>query len=378
MKYIDEYRNPELIARLVNQITGLSARLACPGGQPVTFMEVCGTHTMSIARHGLKKLLPADKIRLISGPGCPVCVSPKTYIDKIIKYALGGNALTDDIVIVTFGDMYRVPGSNGVSLEKLNTGDKKVDVRVVYSPIESIKIAETEPHKKIVFAGVGFETTTPVVAATVSEAANRGLTNWFLLSGHKVIPPAMKLLLDTKEVNVTGFICPGHVSTIIGTEPYEFISRDYKIPCVVTGFEPVDILEGILMLVKQSVDKTASVQVQYKRLVKPEGNKTAVDLMYKIFSLADSDWRGIGVIPLSGLRLNPEYAKFDIEQQLPVDIESSGREEDKSCICGGILRGLQTPLQCKLFRKVCTPENPVGGCMVSSEGTCAAYYKYGE
>ncbi len=334
--------------------------------QPITLMEVCGTHTMAIFRSGARSVLPKS-IKLTSGPGCPVCVTPQEYIDKAIAYSREG------FIITTFGDMFRVPGSAS-SLEKEQSAGH--DIHIVYSPSESLKIAKENPSKKIIFLSVGFETTTPLVALTLIEAKKAGLKNWFLLCGNKLIPPALKVLVESPELKIDGFICPGHVSTVIGSKPYKFISEKYKIPCVITGFEPVDIFEGIFMLVKQIVEnkKKASVEIQYKRSVRPEGNPKAVKIMYDVFEVIDSNWRGIGKIPKSGLRLKNKYSNFDIEKVHNIKIEKV--KEPAGCICGEILKGTKIPTECLLFRKVCKPENPIGACMVSSEGTCSAYYKY--
>ncbi|MFN3966826.1 MAG: hydrogenase formation protein HypD [Endomicrobiia bacterium] len=332
--------------------------------QTITIMEVCGTHTMAIFRSGIRAVLP-QSIKLISGPGCPVCVTSQEYIDKAIAYSRAG------FIITTFGDMFRVPGSDS-SLEKESS--KGADVRIVYSPYESIKIAKDNPDKRVIFLSVGFETTTPTIALTLLEAKKIGLKNWFLLCGNKLIPPAMKILAESPELKIDGFICPGHVSTVIGSKPYRFISEKYGIPCVITGFEPTDIFEGIFMLVKQLAEKRASVEVQYRRSVKPEGNPNAVKVMFDVFGIVDSNWRGIGIIPKSGLKLKKEYSEFDIEKVFDVEFET--KKEPKGCICGEILKGIKNPTECLLFRKVCNPENPVGACMVSSEGTCSAYYKY--
>ena len=368
MKYIDEFRNNKVITALINEINHTLATV----DSQITLMEVCGTHTMAISRYGIRNILPEKKIRLISGPGCPVCVTSNEYIDKSIKYAQ-----QKDVIITTFGDMYRVPGSNRISLEKLKLkSSSPVDIRIVYSPLESLSIAESNKNKTVIFLSVGFETTTPAIAATVMEAKSRKLANWFILAGNKTIPNAMKLLLDTNEIDISGFICPGHVSTIIGSAPYNFIAKKYKIPCVITGFEPVDILEGILMLLNQITSSVPKIEIQYHRSVKPEGNKKAVKIMNTVFKKTDSLWRGIGNIPGTGMKLTEKYSQFNIETCMPVQLPKTTPEQNKGCICGEILRGVKLPNQCRLFRKTCTPENPVGGCMVSSEGTCAAYFKY--
>ncbi len=364
MKYIDEFRDNEAVAKLIKNI---HHRISGYEGE-IVLMEVCGTHTMSIFRSGLRKLLPPN-IRLLSGPGCPVCVTPNNYLDKAIAYA----GLSDTI-IATFGDMMRVPGSWS-SLQKAKTDGK--DIRVIYSALDALQIARQNPLKKVIFLGIGFETTAPTVAATIKIAGEENIGNFYVFSGHKLLPSAMEVLVKSKEVHIDGFICPGHVSTIIGSQPYEFISAQHNIPCVVTGFEPSDIAQAIYMLAGSIVDReTPQVRIQYSRSVKKEGNIKALELMNEVFKIKTSAWRGIGDIPGSGLRIRKEFASFDIEENMDVEVQKS--IENKECICGQILRGINTPLDCKLFRKVCKPENPIGACMVSSEGTCAAFFKYAD
>ncbi len=327
-------------------------------------MEVCGTHTVNIFRNGIKKMLPTN-INLISGPGCPVCVTPIRYIDEIIALSR-----ESDFIITTFGDMIKVPGSTS-TLEKEKANGS--DIRIVYSTLDALEIARNNSSKKIVFMGVGFETTSPTIASAVLKAQKDEINNFTVLSVAKIISPAMKTLLDGKEVNIDGFICPGHVSAIIGSKPYNFIATQYKVPCVICGFEPLDILQSIYMLVKQIEDGRAEVEIQYKRVVKSEGNKIALDKINEVFKVVDSDWRGIGNIPLSGLEIKDKYGKFNA-RKFKVEIEET--KEPKGCRCGEVLRGVIIPPECPLFREACTPENPQGACMVSTEGTCAAYYKY--
>jgi hydrogenase expression/formation protein HypD len=329
-------------------------------------MEVCGTHTMAIFRYGIKKMLP-ENIRLLSGPGCPVCVTPNKLIDTAISYARH-----KEVILCIFGDMLRVPGSSS-SLEKEKALGR--DIRILYSAMDALEIALNNPLKKVVFLAIGFETTSPTIASTVQMAKEKNIKNFYLLTGHKIIPPAMEALVNTKDLRVDGFICPGHVSTIIGSIPYKPIASKYSAPCVISGFEPLDILQSIYMLCKQVKSKEAKVEIQYKRVVKEEGNKLALEMINKVFKVEDSNWRGIGVIPGSGHNLNEDYKDFDILENLTIEVEDT--KEKKGCICGLILQGLKTPLDCDLFKKVCKPENPIGACMVSSEGTCAAYYKYG-
>ncbi len=357
MKYVDEYRNKEIAQKILRQVKSLSKK-------KINLMEVCGTHTVNIFRNGIKKMLPTN-INLISGPGCPVCVTPIRYIDEIIALSR-----ESDFIITTFGDMIKVPGSTS-TLEKEKANGS--DIRVVYSTLDALEVARNNPSKKIVFMGVGFETTSPTIASAVLKAQKDEINNFTVLSVAKIISPAMKALLDGKEVNIDGFICPGHVSAIIGSKPYNFITTQYKVPCVICGFEPLDILQSIYMLVKQIEDGRAEVEIQYERVVKPEGNKIALDKIKEVFKVVNSDWRGIGNIPLSGLEIKDKYGKFSA-RKFEVEIEET--KESRGCRCGEVLRGVITPHECPLFRGVCTPENPQGACMVSTEGTCAAYYKY--
>ena len=362
MKYIDEYRDTALIQKLKRKIHHILQHYP----KELVLMEVCGTHTMIIFRSGLQKLLPQN-IYLLSGPGCPVCVTSNHYLDKAIAYGR-----RDDVIITTFGDMMKVPGSSSSLEKEKGTGG---DIRVVYSALDALKIAQDNPEKKVIFLGIGFETTAPTVAATIKIAKEQNIQNFFILSGHKLMPPAMEALVNDRRIHIDGFICPGHVSTVIGSKPYEFIATEYKIPCVVTGFEPVDIMSAIFMLIQQIVEtKSPEVQIEYTRSVKEEGNKKALRLMREVFEITDSSWRGIGNIPASGLKIKEKFSSFDAEANIEVEVEKS--KENKGCICGDILRGIKRPPDCKLFKKVCTPENPVGACMVSSEGTCSAYFKY--
>lgn len=363
MKFVDEYRDLSLAKRILSQIELISKKI---GGQ-IQFMEVCGTHTVAIFKHGIRELLPKN-IRLLSGPGCPVCVTAPEDVDTAI-------ALVEykSVILVTFGDMMRVPGSKS-SLQEQKTNGK--DVRIVYSCLDALQIAQQNPEKKVVFFAVGFETTSPTIAATIQLAKQTGIKNFYIYPAHKLIPPAMKILLDAKEVNIDGFICPGHVSAIIGIKPYAFIPKKYRVPCVISGFEPLDILQSIFMLLEQIADNKVEVQIQYRRVVKPEGNPKAVETLYTVFEPTDVPWRGLGTIPNSGLKLREEYQQFNILNGIKVIRPSSLILRPSSCRCGEVLRGVIIPPKCTLFRKKCTPENPIGPCMVSSEGTCAAYYKY--
>ncbi|MDO8535998.1 MAG: hydrogenase formation protein HypD [Candidatus Omnitrophota bacterium] len=359
MKYVDEFRSRRLIDKVADEICH-----AIDAERDYNIMEVCGTHTMSIFRFGLKEILPAN-IRLISGPGCPVCVTPNDFLDKAISIAN-----RDDVIIATFGDMLKVPGSYS-SLEKEKA--KGADIRVVYSCLDALDLARNNPGKEIVFLGIGFETTTPTVAQSILIAEKEALSNYSVLCGHKTMPEALEALVSDGSINVDGFLLPGHVSAITGPAPYEFLSSKYKKRCVISGFEPLDIMQSVLMLIRQ---KTPAVQIQYKRIIDKVGNPLARKIVAKVFEKCHSFWRGIGEIRNSGLKIKNGYKKFDAEIKFRPRPKMS--KENPSCFCGHILKGLKTPYDCKLFAKVCTPESPVGACMVSSEGTCAAYYKYGK
>lgn len=357
MKYIDEYRDKELVDKLITQIKKASTK-------PISLMEVCGGHTMSIQKFGIPSLLP-DTIKLISGPGCPVCVSDRKYIDQAIAYAR-----LDDVIITSYGDLIRVPGSTS-SLDQEKA--KGADVRIVYSILDALTIAKKNRRKKVVFLGIGFETTAPSSAAGVIRAQMTGIRNFYLFSSHKIMPPAMEALID-EGVKLDGYIAPGHVTTITGTGIYKNIPEKYGLGCVVSGFEPVDMLKAILMLVNQIENNDPKVENAYTRVVKPEGNIKAQQMLEEVFELRDDWWRGLGVLPKSGLKVREKYADFDAEVKIPVEVEPT--REDKGCICGEILKGVKNPKDCKLFAKTCTPNNPVGPCMVSNEGSCHAYYKY--
>jgi hydrogenase expression/formation protein HypD len=335
------------------------------GRKTVRLMEVCGTHTMSIARAGLKSLLP-EGLKLISGPGCPVCVTPTGYIDAACDLARRA-----DVVITTFGDMMRVPGTNG-TLEVAKA--EGADVRMVYSPMKSLEIAAGTPGRTVVFLGVGFETTAPATATLIKAASEAGTTNLTVLPAHKLIPPALRVIASDPELGVDGFILPGHVSVVIGTKPYRFLADEFKRPCVITGFEPQDILEAISMLLDQISSGKAEVQNQYRRIVRPEGNPQACRRIAEIFQTADASWRAFGVIPRSGLALGDEHAQWDAGRRFDVTI--TAEEPETGCLCGDVLKGKIHPRECPLFGSRCTPASPVGPCMVSSEGACAASFRF--
>jgi hydrogenase expression/formation protein HypD len=334
--------------------------------RPLKLMEVCGTHTVEIFRHGIRSVIPQE-ITLLSGPGCPVCVTSVRDVDAAIAIAK-----TPNVTLTTFGDMMRVPGGTESLLDARSTG---ADVRVLYSPLDMIALAKKEPHREFVFFGTGFETTSPLIAASIAQAERLGLKNVSVYAAFKLVPPALKALLDSPDVLVDGFILPGHVSTIIGVQPYGFVAQQYKKPSVVTGFEAQEIIEGILMIARQIASNRADVEIQYRTVVRPEGNPRAVQLLSTYFEPADAYWRGIGVIPRSGLKLRAQYAAFDASSKFNPPV--SDATEPELCSCGDILRGVKIPTECPLFGAGCTPESPVGPCMVSTEGSCAAYYKYG-
>jgi hydrogenase expression/formation protein HypD len=359
MRYVDEFRNPDAARRLGGQI----AEAAATAGRVMRFMEVCGGHTMAIHRFGLPFLLP-ESIELLSGPGCPVCVTPTTYVDRAI--ALG----REGAILATFGDLYRVPGSGG-SLEEAVAGG--LDVRIVYSPRDALKIARENADRPVVFLGVGFETTVPTVAATMIEAQQAGLGNFRVLSGHKTMPRALRALVEAPDVAIDGFILPGHVTSIIGTAPYEFLPREFGTACCVSGFEPTDILMAVLSLTRQSAAGRPIVDNQYPRAVRPDGNPLARSIVERVFEPGDSQWRGVGMIGGSGLDIRDEWAAMRAEPPDPAEPSA----EFGACRCAEVLRGIIRPPQCPLFGKACVPDSPVGPCMVSTEGSCAAYFKYG-
>jgi hydrogenase expression/formation protein HypD len=359
MKYVEEYRDPELGKKLLERIHRLSQK-------HIKLMEFCGGHTVAIFKHGLRQLLPPN-IDMLSGPGCPVCVTASADLDKAI--ALGK---IPNVIITSFGDMVRVPGSFSSLQQSKAEG---ADVRIVYSTQDALAIARDNPSKAVVFIGIGFETTAPTVAASILQAEQEKLKNYYVLSLHKTCPPIMKAILDLGEVKINGIIYPGHVSAIIGSRPYQFIAEDYHIAGAVAGFEPVDILLAVDRLVEQIESDQPKVEIAYRRGVKAEGNLPALRLMDSVFEVGEANWRGIGVVPDSGLKIRVSYARFDAEKKF--DIKVGPSREPKGCICGAVLRGVSTPIDCKLFRQTCTPEHPIGPCMVSSEGSCATYYQYG-
>ena len=352
------FKGPKLARGLIETIHRLAPEHA-------TLMEVCGTHTVAIARNGIRDLMP-EGLRLASGPGCPVCVTCNRDIDTVIALARIPN-----VTITTFGDMTRVPGSTSSLLAEQAAGRS---VEIVYSPLDALAFAKAHPEREVVFVGVGFETTTPLVAMAIKRAKAMGLSNFTVFAAHKNMPGALELLVGDPTLELDALILPGHVSTIIGAEPYRFLAEKYGIPGVITGFEPVDVLQGIAMLVRQLHEGRAEIEIAYARGVMPEGNPVALAAIDEVFETCTATWRGLGDIPGSGYRIREEFADFDAVRRFEPDVEPT--RDPKGCRCGDVLRARIAPNECPLFRTVCTPENPVGPCMVSSEGSCAAYYRY--
>jgi hydrogenase expression/formation protein HypD len=358
LKHLSEYQSRDICRGILSKIESASRK-------PVRLMEVCGTHTMSISRNGIRGLLP-ETVTLLSGPGCPVCVTSQGEIDRFIRVSR-----IKDVIVTTFGDLLRVP-SRDATLEKERADG--ADIRMVYSTLDALDIAVKNPDKEVVFLGIGFETTAPTIAAAIEEANKKGIGNFSVLSANKRVIPALEALLKNDRVKVDGFICPGHVSIIIGGDAYRPVSEMYKIPCVVAGFEPVDILQAVNMLIDQIEKGCADVEIAYSRGVSFEGNLRAREALDRVFSVSDAVWRGIGPIPGSGLAIRDDYSRFDADKKFQLPVEDI--PEPDGCACGEILMGIKSPPQCGRFGKTCTPTHPVGPCMVSSEGTCAAYYKY--
>jgi len=358
VKYIDEYRD-ERIAH------GLAAEIRQVVTRPCVLMEICGGQTHTIMRYGLDELLP-KQVELVHGPGCPVCVTPLETIDKAIQLAM-----RPDVTLVSYGDMLRVPGSSSDLFRAKANGS---DVRVVYSPLEALKIARSNPNRKIIFLAIGFETTAPANATAVWQAHQEGLSNFYMLASHVLVPPAIRLLLRSSDNRVQGFIAPGHVCTVMGCQQYEELVSEFQVPIVVGGFEPVDLLEAILMLVRQLEQGHAKLENQYVRSVTRLGNVPAQEMLEKVFEVADQKWRGIGLIPLSGLRLRPKFSEHDAERVF--GMAEIHVEEPAECISALVLKGLKKPTDCSAFATRCMPESPLGAPMVSAEGACAAYYRY--
>ena len=361
MRFVDEYRDAGGVARLAAEIERLA------DGRFVKLMEVCGGHTHAIYKHGLQDLLPTN-VELVHGPGCPVCVIPMGRIDDAIAIAR-----TSKVIFATYGDMMRVPSSSGSLLDAKADG---ADVRFIYSPLDALTLARKNPDKDVVFFAVGFETTAPSTAATLLRARDEALTNFSVFCNHVTIVPAIKAILDSPGMSLHGFIGPGHVSTIIGVQPFSFVPRDYGLPMVVSGFEPSDILQSIVMILRQLISNTVSVENQYARVVREGGNRRAMEMLTETMMLRPYfEWRGLGFISHSALALRPEFSAFDAEVRYPVP--NLRVTDPKACQCGEVLKGAIKPWQCKVFGTACTPETPIGSCMVSPEGACAAYYNYG-
>ncbi|GAB3330660.1 hydrogenase formation protein HypD [Micromonospora halotolerans] len=362
MRFVDEYRDADKAQALATEIAAL-----CEPGRQYKFMEVCGGHTHTIYKHGIEDYLP-ESVALVHGPGCPVCVIPMGRVDDAIAIAN-----EPGVIMTAFGDMMRVPGGSGSFLDAKAAG---ADIRMVYSPLDALKIARTNPDRKVVFMAIGFETTSPSTAMTVLRAAAEGIDNFSVFCNHVTILPAIKAILDSPDLRLDGFLGPGHVSTVIGCRPYEFIARDYGKPLVCAGFEPLDLLQSVYLLLKQLADGRCEVENQYTRVVPWDGNLRALEAIGRVMQLRPYfEWRGLGFISHSALRMREEYAAYDAERLF--DVPGVRVADPKACQCGEVLKGVLKPWECKVFGTACTPETPIGTCMVSSEGACAAYYNFG-
>jgi hydrogenase expression/formation protein HypD len=368
VKYVDEFRDPQKAQFLLTEVRGLVARLAVGRSRPLYVMEVCGGHTHAIFRYGVETMLPAG-IELVHGPGCPVCVLPMGRVDDCVALAN-----MPGMIFTTFGDAMRVPGSKGSLLQAKANG---ADVRMVYSPLDALRVARENPHRQVVFFALGFETTMPSTALTVLRAEREGVKNFSLFCNHITIIPTIKAILDSPGLQLDGFLGPGHVSMVIGNAPYRFIAEHYRRPLVVAGFEPLDILHGIWMVLRQIAEGRAEIENQYNRVVPEGGNRVALEAIGRVFQLREFfEWRGLGSIDHSGVRIRDAYARFDAERRFSVPALKIA--DPKSCQCGEVLKGVIKPWDCKVFGRECTPEQPLGALMVSSEGACAAYYQYGD
>jgi len=371
MKYVDEFREPERAKAIIKEINKVSEKAInyLSNGkkkEKIKIMEVCGGHTHAIFKYGIEEILPPT-VELIHGPGCPVCIMPRGKIDEAIELAEKSN-----VIFVTFGDTMRVPGSEKSLMEAKAEG---ADIRMVYSPLDCLKIAKDNPNKEVIFFAIGFETTAPSTALTVLQAEKEGIKNFSLFANHVLVMPALQALLSSPDLQLDGFVGPGHVSTVIGTAPYQIIAREYRKPIVISGFEPLDILQSIWMVLKQFAEGRCEVENQYSRLVTEKGNNPGLNAIKKVFTVRSLfEWRGLGDIPNSGLEISPEYKQFDAEFKF--SLSNKKVADNKACQCGEILKGVLKPWQCKVFGTACTPETPIGACMVSSEGACAAYYQY--
>lgn len=363
MNYLTGFRNPAAASAMVRRMAELSAGLE-PPGRVARVMEVCGTHTMAIARYGIREVLPAG-VDLISGPGCPVCVTDAGYIDAAIELARGG------AMVVTFGDMLHVPGSDSTLAECRSEG---ACIQTCYSPLSALDLARRHPNRKVVFLAIGFETTIGPVVSLVDRALRAGTDNVSLLTAFKLVPPALRALLADPEIRIDAFLCPAHVSAIIGADAYAPFAGPGGVPCVIAGFEPLDILFAIQGILEQLLRREARVDNQYSRVVTPSGNRKAQDIMARYLQPVEAHWRGIGTIPQSGLELRPEFAAYDAGKEFGIAVTAGTPPAE--CMCGGVIKGKNKPPECRLFGTGCTPDHPIGPCMVSSEGSCAAYYKY--
>lgn len=361
MNLIAKYKDPSLFKSIIKNMFDLSV-------QPLTFMEFCGTHTQAIFKHGIRKLLPKN-IKMLSGPGCPVCVTDQREIDYSIALSY-----LPGVIVTTFGDFLKVPGKDGISLQKARA--QGADIRIVYSPLDAILIAQQNKMKKVIFLGIGFETTAPLVAASILKAINENISNYYVFSMHKLTPPATKAILNLGEISLDGILGPGHVSTIIGSLAWEFLPSLYNMPFAISGFEAIDILKGLESLIRQCIDNKPQVINTYSRSVKPEGNTRAISTMHEVFYEDVANWRGLGSIPNSGLSIKSSYKEFDVRHQFDIIIPESEVFNSDGCQCHEVIRGLIEPPECRYFKNICTPDNPLGACMVSSEGACSAYYLY--
>jgi hydrogenase expression/formation protein HypD len=367
MRYLDEFRDREKARVLIREIEGLVRTIDIAKKRSIQIMEVCGGHTHSIFRYGIQSMLPKE-IELVHGPGCPVCVLPMGRVDDCIAIAS-----RPEVILTTFGDAMRVPGSKKNLLQAKADG---VDVRMVYSPMDALALARKSPHREVVFFAIGFETTMPSTALTILQAENDGISNFSVFCNHITIVPTIKAILDSPDLHLDGFLGPGHVSMVIGTAPYQFIARFYRRPMVVAGFEPLDILQSIWMILKQIKEGRADIENQYARIVPDAGNSPALQALSRVYELREFfEWRGLGSIDHSGVKLRDAYAQFDAERKFA--IANVKIADPKACQCGEVLKGVIKPWQCKVFGSACTPETPLGALMVSSEGACAAYYQYG-
>ncbi|MEO1095128.1 MAG: hydrogenase formation protein HypD [Cyanobacteria bacterium J06638_28] len=367
MKYVQEFRDPQKAQGLLSKIEALGQQLSHNRSGPIKIMEICGGHTHSIFKYGLEDLLPSS-VELVHGPGCPVCIMPKGRLDDAIALAQH-----PEVILTTFGDVMRVPGSQQSLLQAKAEG---ADIRMVYSPLDALQIARNNPEREVVFFAIGFETTAPSTALTVLQAERENIPNFSLFVNHVLVVPALEALLSNPELQLDGFIGPGHVSMVIGARPYQVIAERYGKPVTVSGFEPLDILQSLWMVLRQLAEGRCEVENQYTRLVNTHGNPVALDALSRVFTVREQfEWRGLGDIPASGFKMHPNYVQFDAEAKYSLPHRRVA--DHKACACGEILQGVKKPWECKVFGTGCTPEHPVGACMVSSEGACAAYYKYG-